>query len=122
MNTSKRLCPECGEVIVGRQDKKFCSDACRNSFNNKQNSDTTNYVRNVNNALRRNRRLLKDNLNGDVTKIARKKLSDAGFNFNFYTNISVTKTNNNTYYYCYEYGYLNIDTEWVLIVRKTKQT
>ena len=30
-------CLECGEKIIGRSDKKFCNDACRNSYNNKQN-------------------------------------------------------------------------------------
>ena len=115
---AKRYCPECNELLVGRQDKKFCSDACRNAFNNKQNSDSTNYVRNVNNALRKNRRLLKEHLTSEVTKIPRKKLSDAGFNFSFYTNVSITKTNNNTYYYCYEYGYLHLENDWLLIVKK----
>jgi DNA-directed RNA polymerase subunit M/transcription elongation factor TFIIS len=118
--SAKRYCPECNEVLVGRQDKKFCSDACRNSFNNKQNSDTTNYVRNVNNSLRRNRRILKEHLSGDTSKVTKKKLSDVGFNFSFYTNIAVTKTNN-TYYYCYEYGYLYLENDWVLVVRKNKE-
>ena len=30
-----KVCPECGEKIIGRVDKKFCSDYCRNAFNNK---------------------------------------------------------------------------------------
>ena len=28
----QKKCPECGDKIVGRIDKKFCSDACRNSY------------------------------------------------------------------------------------------
>ena len=32
-------CPECGDKLKGRADKKFCSDACRNAYNNKLNSD-----------------------------------------------------------------------------------
>ena len=34
-----RLCLECGDHLKGRIDKKFCSDYCRNSFNNKVNKD-----------------------------------------------------------------------------------
>ena len=30
-------CLECGVLVKGRIDKKFCSDYCRNSFNNKVN-------------------------------------------------------------------------------------
>ncbi len=32
-----RTCLECHEKIVGREDKKFCSDGCRNAYNNKMN-------------------------------------------------------------------------------------
>jgi hypothetical protein len=34
-----KVCLECGEKIVGREDKKFCSDGCRNAYNNKINKD-----------------------------------------------------------------------------------
>ena len=75
----KRTCPECGEIIKGRIDKKFCSDMCRNAFNNKVNSDTTNYVRNINNILRRNRRVLEENLQGEKTTLSKQKLIDKGW-------------------------------------------
>jgi hypothetical protein len=39
--------------IVGREDKKFCSDGCRNAYNNKINKDSNNYMRNTNNKLRK---------------------------------------------------------------------
>jgi len=113
----KRLCPECGEVLKGRIDKKFCSDLCRNAFNNKLNSDTNNYVRNINNSLRKNRRILEENLVGDTTKISKQKLIDKGFNFNFYTNQNLTK-NNHTYIFCYEFGYLHLENDYVLIVKR----
>ena len=32
-----KLCLECGDKLFGRIDKKFCSDACRNAYNNKIN-------------------------------------------------------------------------------------
>jgi len=53
MNTENKNCPECDDKIKGRADKKFCSDACRNAFNNKLNSDANSTVRNINNALRK---------------------------------------------------------------------
>jgi hypothetical protein len=37
---------------VGREDKKFCSDGCRNAYN-KINKDSNNYMRNTNNKLRK---------------------------------------------------------------------
>jgi predicted nucleic acid-binding Zn ribbon protein len=116
----KRNCPECGEPIHGRIDKKFCSDLCRNSFNNKQNSDTNNYVRKLNNILRKNRRLLEISLQGETTRIAKQKLIDKGFNFLYYTNRNTTK-NNHTYVFCYEYGYLPLDDDSILIVKRKSE-
>ncbi|MCA0429404.1 MAG: hypothetical protein LCH32_02760 [Bacteroidetes bacterium] len=115
----KRKCLECNEVIQGRVDKKFCSDQCRNAHNNVLNSDVTNFVRNVNNSLRKNRRILEANLKGETSKIGVQKLKDLGFNFNYYTNIKTTK-NNNSYYFCYEFGYLQLEGEMVLIVKNKK--
>ena len=54
----QKQCPECGDNIVGRIDKKFCSDACRNAYNNKVNKDSKNLIRNTNNRLRKNYRIL----------------------------------------------------------------
>ena len=54
----EKSCLQCGDKISGRSDKKFCSDYCRNAFNNDQNRDVNNYVRNINNILRKNRRIL----------------------------------------------------------------
>ena len=113
----KRVCPECGEPIRGRIDKKFCSDLCRNTYNNKQNSDTNSYIRNINNSLRKNRRILEESLTGDTTRIHKQKLIDKGFNFSYYTNQSTTK-NNHTYTFCYEFGYLPLDKDYLLIVKR----
>ena len=53
-----RNCQECNLKLSGRKDQKFCSDYCRNTFNNRLNEDATNYVRRINNILRKNRRIL----------------------------------------------------------------
>ena len=119
-----KQCPECGEAIKGRMDKKFCSDACRNAYNNKQNADTTNYVRNINNALRKNRRILEQFIaahpNKDkegTSKATKEKLLAKGFDFNYYTNIYTTKKGVK-YFFCYEYGYLPIEGDYYFLVKR----
>lgn len=102
--TDQRQCPECERPIYGRADKKFCSDACRNAYNNRMNSDTTNFVRNVNNTLRKNRRILLDLHASGKTEIHRDKLLKAGFDFDFFTNTYETKAGQ-VYKYCYDQGY-----------------
>ncbi|WP_291141571.1 hypothetical protein [Flavobacterium sp. UBA7680] len=113
----KRKCIECGEAFNGRADKKFCSDLCRNAHNNKLNSDHVNYVRNINNILRKNRRIIEELLPEETAKVSQQKLTDKGFNFNYFTNITTTKTGKN-YTFCYEYGYLPIDGNYYLLVKR----
>ena len=33
-NNSNRLCPVCGNKVIGRSDKKYCCDECRSYSNN----------------------------------------------------------------------------------------
>ena len=77
-------CLECGEKIVGREDKKFCSDGCRNAYNNKINKDSNNYMRNINNKLRKNYRILSELNTEGKSKTTRAKLFSKGFDFDFF--------------------------------------
>ena len=110
-------CIECGDAINGRSDKKFCSDQCRVTFNNRINGDAINLVRNVNNAMRRNRRILANLNTKGKTKVTREKLVQNGFDFNYFTNICRTKEGI-VCYYCYEQGYLPLQNELYLLVVK----
>jgi hypothetical protein len=113
----KKICLDCGESIKGRSDKKFCNDICRNSYNNKLNSDTNNLVRNVNNTLRKNRRILEELLEGKTKlTVPKQKLTGKGFDYNYFTNQRVTKEAK-SYYFCYEYGYLFLENDMVLLVK-----
>jgi predicted nucleic acid-binding Zn ribbon protein len=110
-------CLECGESFKGRIDKKFCSDYCRNSYNNKVNKDSKNLIRNTNNRLRKNYKILSElNLSGK-TKVTRAKLLNHNFDFNFFTSIYTTKTGN-TYFYIYDQGYLALDNDFYLLIKK----
>lgn len=112
-----KSCLECGEKIVGREDKKFCSDGCRNAYNNKINKDSTNFMRNINNKLRKNYRILSElNVEGK-SKTTRAKLLSKGFDFEFFTNILNTKSGN-TYYFLYDQGYLPLENDIFMLVKK----
>jgi predicted nucleic acid-binding Zn ribbon protein len=77
-----RKCLECGDHLKGRIDKKFCSDYCRNSYNNKVNKDSKNLIRNMNNRLRKNHKILSELNTRGKTKIPRTQLYDKGLTFN----------------------------------------
>ncbi|KIX21242.1 hypothetical protein SY27_10855 [Flavobacterium sp. 316] len=112
-----KLCLECNEKIIGREDKKFCSDGCRNAYNNKMNKDQNNLMRNVNNKLRKNYRILCELNPDDKTKTTRTKLVSKGFDFEFFTSIYQTKTGN-TYYFLYDQGYMQIENDSFVLVKK----
>lgn len=113
----EKVCFECGDKMKGRADKKFCSDQCRVSFNNRLNRDETKYVNNVSNLLRKNRRILMDLNTTGKTRVSRDMLTKNGFNFNYFTSQYKTKENA-TYFYCFEQGYLPMENNWFLLVVK----
>src|SRR6266513_1488291 len=98
-----KTCLQCGNTLRGRADKKFCHDYCRNNYNNQLKAHSNNYIRNINNALGRNRRILQDFLPSgeEMTKTSKEKLLHRGFLFRYITH-TYTNKNGNTYYYCYD--------------------
>jgi predicted nucleic acid-binding Zn ribbon protein len=117
--TESKVCLECGDTIKGRSDKKFCSDACRNLYHYRSNNAPINYVRNVVNALKRNRRILTELNDGPegTKKVHRDKLIERGYNFMYHTNIHRTRKGN-TYVFCFEHGYLELSEDWFALVRR----
>jgi len=117
----EKSCLECGTRIIGRADKKFCNDSCRNNHNNKFNKDSKNLVRNINNRLRKNYRILEALNPNEKTKTTKSKLISADFDFNYFTSTYTTKAGT-IYYFVYDQGYLSIHggEYYALIKRKIK--
>jgi hypothetical protein len=113
----EKQCLECGHKLIGRIDKKFCNDYCRNAFNNKKNRASKNIIRNTNNLLRKNYRILEKVNPNQKTKTTKDNLLRKGFNFNYFTSIYKTKTSN-TYYFVYDQGYLPLGNKYVAIVKR----
>ena len=117
---SERVCIECSRPVFGRADKKFCSDACRNAFNNKQNSDVVNLVRNINSTLRKNRRILAEMNPDGKKKTHREEMLKRGFDFQYFTHVYNTKAGDR-YRFCYEHGYLELDNGFILLVKREER-
>ena len=117
----KKICLECGEELKGRADKKFCDDQCRSNYNNKANSDVTADMRNINNTLRKNRRILESIMPPEGKgKVPKTKLADKGFNFTYHTHTYTTKKGS-TYFLCYDYAYLPLEGDYMMIVKWGKE-
>ncbi len=113
----QKLCLECGEKIHGRSDKKFCTDYCRNSYNNKINTESKNLIRNTNNRLKKNYKILVELNKSGKTKVIRNTLNSHNFDFSIFTSIYRTKTGN-VYFYLYDQGYLELDNDYFLLIKK----
>jgi len=117
----KKLCLTCEKPIKGRTDKKFCDDYCRNNYNNQLKSASTNLVRNINNALGKNRRIL-ENFFGkeEMIKTTKDKLLEKGFQFKYVTH-TYTNKKGNVYFFCYDLGYLPLENDWYLLVKRKEE-
>ena len=108
-------CKNCNEPVVGRSDKKFCDDQCRNTYNNKIKRQHEKLILDINKILRKNRKILQQFNPEGKTTIRTEYLHKLGFDFRYHTHTFTTK-HKNEYHFCYEYGYYNIDEEKTLII------
>ena len=113
----ERICPECNRPVRGRMDKKFCSSQCRVAFNNRQNKDATEIIKQVNGILKRNRKILQKLNPHGKAKVHHDQLVTAGFKFSYFTNSYTTKKGN-IYRFVYEYGYLKLADNMYALVKK----
>lgn len=117
----ERKCLECGEMLTGRADKKFCSDQCRSAHFQRNNAATSSLIRNINNQLRRNYLILKSLNKDGKTKVRKSTLLREGFVFGTITGLYTTRENK-TYYFVYDQGYLPIENDYyVLVVSKDQE-
>ncbi len=115
---SNKKCLACDKILQGRTDKKFCNDYCRNAYNNQLKSANSNTVRNINNALLKNRRILETTLGSEeMAKTTKEKLLHQGFQFKYLTH-TYTNKKGNIYFFCYEFGYLTLEHDWYLVVKR----
>lgn len=113
----ERKCQECGDTLRGRADQKYCSDQCRNAFNNKLMSETNNMIRQINRILKKNQLILSVLNPAGKTTVNQSDLLINGFNFNYFTNVYATK-NGRVYHFCYDHGYSMVNGEKVLLIQK----
>jgi len=120
--TETASCLNCNKRLKGRTDKKFCDDYCRNSYNNQLKASKNNLVRNINNALGKNRRILESFFKPkeDKVNIPKEKLLEKGFQFKYITH-SYTTQKGHVYFFCYDLGYMPLENDWYLLVKWKKE-
>ncbi len=116
----ERTCLDCNALIKGRSDKKFCDDQCRSNYNNRIKAEDNSFLKQVNQTLKKNRNILKAKNPEGKTKVKRDVLVCKGFDFNYHTHTYATQKGS-TYFFCYEYGYLVLDHDELLLVKREEK-
>jgi hypothetical protein len=104
---NKPVCPVCNTPLIGRTDKKYCSDQCRYVSNNKKKQIHEQPILEVNSRLRKNRSILR-NLCPEGRAVVSKEILDAmGYAYNLFSSIHVDPKRQ-VYYICYDYAFTPI--------------
>lgn len=120
METEVKFCLACKKPVRGRADKKFCDDYCRNAFNNQLRMQEPPQVKEIILTLKKNRKVLEELMGAEeMCKQPKNKFITKGFLFDYHTHLYKNK-NGNTYYFCFEYGYLPLEGDWFLLVKRKK--
>jgi hypothetical protein len=76
------------------------------------------YIRKINGILKKNRNIMAGLNPEGKTRLHKSRLLKKGFDFGFVTSLYKTKAGT-TYFFCYEQGYLPLDNDFYMLVRKT---
>ena len=112
--TKHRLCLDCKEIIVGRSDKKFCSDQCRINYHNVKSQKQNKTFRKINSILAKNRSLLKEMSDILMADISKADLLERGYNFKYHTH--QLKELGKSVTHCYDYGFYYINPKTLHVV------
>jgi hypothetical protein len=122
MLVKQKKCLECEEPIIGRRDKKFCSDFCRTAYHNSVSHQNESSLRAINKVLLKNRKILLETQTkrSRITKTSVYVLQEKGFDFSYYTHCRPDRTGQ-VVVYCYEIGYIRIEENQVQIMANNRR-
>lgn len=80
-------CLNCNKRFCGRTDKRFCSDYCRTSYNNRVYRSRRVELERIDRELKRNHHILKQLFINKKTSISLKELLSIGYNPKYFTSI-----------------------------------
>lgn len=117
-----KKCLQCAKPIVGRLDKKYCNDYCRNTYNNQTKRAEDNQIQQVNSIIRKNRRILKTLCPVGKATVRKEVLDAMSYNYRFLTGVYQSPAPANlVYFICHDYAFSPLNEEgedMAIIVQK----
>jgi predicted nucleic acid-binding Zn ribbon protein len=106
-----RICPNCGDEVIGRQGKKFCSPYCKSNYHYERSKEKESTLfKTIDKQLKLNRRILKNyNRSGKAT-VRAEELFKYGFEPKFFTHYW-RNSKKQVYFFCYEFGFISFTDE-----------
>ena len=98
-----KRCIQCGNIIIGRSDKKFCDSQCRYLHHVSRRQLAEAPILQTNSALRKNRSILKTLCPKGKATVRKEVLVSMGYDFNTFS--SAFATSRGVYYICYDYAF-----------------
>ncbi len=115
-------CPICGDKILGRSDKIFCTPTCKAVYHHRRKLQVMPISRPIISMLNRNWVILQE-LYEEIGKkkffVSLAQLNKAGFHSKYY-NTSETNKQGKTYYYIYDFGWMQFSEKEVMIIKLKK--
>lgn len=99
----KARCLECGAIMYGRNDRKFCCDSCKNHYHNKEATKLRLNILKVGGKLEKNYSILRGLIKNKISSIEIDKIKEMGYDFDFVT--SFRKLKGHYEYKCYDIRY-----------------
>jgi hypothetical protein len=111
-------CRNCGEILKGRIDKKYCDDTCRSTFHHKKAPEQVNLMRQIHYILLKNRKILAKffQKQSNPPTIEKRSLLEMGFHFGYHTQ-TIKKESNSTQFACYDYAYQELNENQILLFK-----
>ncbi len=113
-----KTCKICSKTILGRSDKKFCSQRCKNYYHINLRKVTITATANIDEILHRNRSILLELLgkHQPQLKLDRIVLEKTNFKFKYHTHSHINKEGK-TMNWVYDFGWMQFSNNQILIVR-----
>ena len=115
----KNLCPICGNTIVGRSDKKFCSPKCKNQYHHPSQNLKGDHIKMVNTFLYQNFKILETvflDEKKDKLMVPRILLDKMGFHYKYCTGC-YTNNQKKLYRYIYNYAWMEFSDQKLMLIR-----